>query len=128
SASPPFIVNYNVGGKSSGRSRLMYFLPELPRPSTEQDPGPRNFPLDPITRRGRPVERSAFSRAWEYLSFSPVPKWGAMACAALGAAFYVMLVLVAGLFTDLIVSGGRVADYRDLSSAQRGQFQQEWNV
>ena len=73
------------------------------------------------------MERTAFSRAWDYLSYSPVAKWGAMICAALSAFSFVLLVLVLGLFADLIGVRGRVPEYHDLSESQRQQFQKEWN-
>ena len=74
------------------------------------------------------MERSAFSRARDYLAYQPVAKWGAIFCAAISSVLYVVLLLLLGLFADLLVSGGEIPKYSDLSSQQREQFERDWNA
>jgi ATP-binding cassette subfamily B protein len=72
------------------------------------------------------VEREAFARAWQFLRFKPVAKWTALTAAVLSGLLYVTLLMVLGLFADLMVYRGRIPAYRDLSPQAREAFQQRW--
>jgi ABC-type multidrug transport system fused ATPase/permease subunit len=74
------------------------------------------------------VERSPYARAWDYLSYAPAAKWCAMLTAAGAGVCYVLLVLILGLFADLMVSRGRISGYSDLQHSERLQFQNDWNA
>ena len=56
--------------------------------------------------------RAASSRAWRFLSFKPVAKWSAIAAAVSTGLLYVLLLLILGLFVDVLVSRGQVSDPR----------------
>lgn len=72
------------------------------------------------------MERTAVSRAWDYLNYSPTAKWLAVLCAAASGALYVALVLVLALFANLITTGGRIPAYADLSDVERQNFRHDW--
>ena len=74
------------------------------------------------------MEQSALARAWEYLTYSPGAKWGAMLNAAASGASYVVLLLILGVFADLVVSRGEIPTYTDLSDAQRHEFHRDWET
>ena len=63
-----------------------------------------------------PVDRSAFSRAWAYVGYSPGYKWLAITGAALSGASYVLLLILLGLFADLLISRGQIPTYADLNA------------
>jgi ABC-type multidrug transport system fused ATPase/permease subunit len=73
-----------------------------------------------------PVERSAFARAWDYVSYVRTAKWTAMIAAACSGVVFVLLLIVLFLFADLIVSQGHIPEYAELSDAERRQFKEEW--
>src|SRR5262245_9025003 len=75
-----------------------------------------------------PVERSAFSRAWAYVGYSPGYKWLAIIGAALSGASYVLLLILLGLFADLLISRGQIPTYDDLNDSQRAKFREQWNA
>jgi ATP-binding cassette subfamily B protein len=74
------------------------------------------------------VEREAFARAWQFLRYTPVAKWTALGAAVLSGLLYVALLLVLGLFADLMVSRGRIPAYRDLIPQSRESFQHQWQA
>src|SRR5439155_4386361 len=74
-----------------------------------------------------PMERSAFSRAWDYVGYAQPYKWLAILGAAGSGASFVLLLLLLGLFADLLVSRGHIPTYADLNDAERRQFRERWN-
>ncbi len=70
--------------------------------------------------------RSAFSRAWRFLSFKPLAKWSAIAAAVGSGVLYVVLLLVLGLFADLLVTRGQVPSYASLNATERASFLRPW--
>jgi ATP-binding cassette subfamily B protein len=73
------------------------------------------------------VERTAFARAWQFLSYSPLAKWSALVAAVATGILYVGLLVVLGLFADLMVNHGRIPAYRDLPDFERTAFEDYWN-
>lgn len=70
---------------------------------------------------------AAFSRAWRYLNFRPAAKWTAV-CAAVGTGLlYVVLLLVLGLFADLLVSRGQVPAFNSLTAGERNEYLEYWH-
>jgi ABC-type multidrug transport system fused ATPase/permease subunit len=61
------------------------------------------------------------------VGYSPGYKWLAIVSAALSGASYVLLLLLLGLFADLLVSRGQIPTYADLNDDQRAQFREQWN-
>ena len=70
------------------------------------------------------MEREAFARARRFLNYSPVAKWLALVAAVSSGVFYVALLVVLGLFADLVVSRGVIPSFRDLSPAEKDYFLQ----
>ena len=68
----------------------------------------------------REAEHKALAKAWSYLSFRPGAKWATLLAAAGTGLFYVALLIVLGLFADLMVYRGQVPAYRDLTAAAPG--------
>src|SRR5688500_3530221 len=68
------------------------------------------------------VEREAFARARRFLDYSPAAKWTALAAAVGTGILYVALLIVLGLFTDLVVSRGIIPAYKDLPPRQQQAF------
>jgi ATP-binding cassette subfamily B protein len=71
--------------------------------------------------------RAAFSRAWRFLSFKPIAKWTALAAAVGTGVLYVVLLLVLGLFADLLVTRGQLPPYAGLTATERARFLRPWN-
>jgi ATP-binding cassette subfamily B protein len=74
------------------------------------------------------VEREAFARARRFLNYSPVAKWSALLAAVSSGVFYVALLVVLGLFVDLVVSRGVIPSFRDLSPAEDVYFANQWEA
>jgi ATP-binding cassette subfamily B protein len=70
--------------------------------------------------------RAAFARARKFLNYSLVAKWSALAAAVGTGVLYVLLLVVLGLFADLLVNRGQVPAYRDLPPAGQADFLAEW--
>jgi ATP-binding cassette, subfamily B, bacterial len=60
------------------------------------------------------VERQAFARARRYLRFSPVALWLAHGAALASALLYVVLLILLGLFADLVISRGQIPPFKEL--------------
>src|SRR5437867_1173729 len=73
------------------------------------------------------MDRSAFSRAWDYVAYAPLAKWLAIFGAAGSGASYAALIVLLALFADLIIGRGTMPTFADLSPAQRQQFITHWN-
>jgi ABC-type multidrug transport system fused ATPase/permease subunit len=73
------------------------------------------------------VDRSAFSRAWDYVGYARTNKWLAILAAAFSGASYILLLILLALFVDLLVSRGEIPPYAHLTEPQRQQFQNDWN-
>jgi ATP-binding cassette subfamily B protein len=72
------------------------------------------------------VERKAFARARRFLNYSPVAKWLALIAAVASGALYVCLLVLLGLFADLLISHGEIPAFRDLSPQQQAAFLNAW--
>ncbi|HEV8062560.1 MAG TPA: ABC transporter ATP-binding protein, partial [Gemmataceae bacterium] len=60
------------------------------------------------------VERQAFARARRYLRYSSAALWLAHASALASGVLYVALLVLLGLFADLVISRGQIPSFRDL--------------
>lgn len=83
-------------------------------------------------RRGSaPVDSSkdntALTRAATYLNYKPIAKWTAYVCAVGVGALFVLLLLLLGLFTDLMVHRGLLPSYRELSFDGKRQVWENWD-
>jgi len=67
------------------------------------------------------VERTAFARAWNYLNYSPAAKWLAIAAPPAPPYCTSSRPLLA-LFTDLIVTSGRIPSFHELSANEATAF------
>src|SRR5262249_53592314 len=83
---------------------------------------------DPESRKRRAVmdPRAAFARARSFLNYHAVAKWSSLAAAIGTALLYVALLMVLGLYADLMVNRGHIPALNDLSAVDREAFQEEW--
>lgn len=70
--------------------------------------------------------RAAFARARSFLNYHPVAKWTSLAAAVATAVLYVVLLMLLGLFADLVVNRGYIPAYHGLSEFDRKQFDEQW--
>lgn len=71
-------------------------------------------------------QRNAFARAWSFLDFKLAAKWTALVCAAGTGVLYIALLVLLALFTDLVITRGRIPAYRELPPGERDRFWQAW--
>ncbi len=72
------------------------------------------------------MEREAFARARRFLNYSPGAKWSAMVAGVGTGILYVALLVVLGLFADLMVSRGKIPAFTDLSVPVQNDFLHQW--
>lgn len=72
------------------------------------------------------MERAAFAKARSYLNFHLLAKWSALSAAVGTAVLYVGLLLVLGLFADLIITQGRIESFQNLSPHEQEKVRQKW--
>ena len=68
------------------------------------------------------MDNAAFARAVRFLNYSPVAKWSAVAGGVGAAILYVALLLVLGLYADLLVNRGAISPFHELSPREQSQF------
>jgi ABC-type multidrug transport system fused ATPase/permease subunit len=74
------------------------------------------------------MNRSAFHRAWSFLRFATGHKWLAILSAAGVGLSFAMLIILLGMFADLMISRGLIPTYADLNDAERQKFCDAWNL
>jgi ATP-binding cassette subfamily B protein len=74
------------------------------------------------------VETTAFSRALQYLNYSPAACWTARVTAVLSGVLYVTLLVLLFLVVDLMATQGQVPTYFDLSPTRRAGFESDWSA
>jgi ATP-binding cassette subfamily B protein len=72
------------------------------------------------------MERAAFARARSFLNYHPLAKWSSLAAAVGTSVLYVVLLILLGLFADLIVNRGQIPAFYSLSPSDREAFQKDW--
>jgi ATP-binding cassette subfamily B protein len=70
--------------------------------------------------------RAAFARARRFLNYNALAKWSALAAAVGTGVLFVGLLVVLGLFADLMVNRGQIPTYGTLSAAQQDDFEDDW--
>jgi ATP-binding cassette subfamily B protein len=70
----------------------------------------------------------AFRKALEYLNYNSVARWSAHIAGTGAAIVLVLLLMVLWLFTDLMVSRGRIPDFEELTPLQQEYFEKTWNA
>ncbi len=74
------------------------------------------------------AEPRAFAKACTYLNFNAVAKWSAFLAGAASAVVYVLLLVVLMLFTEELVSRGRIPNYHSLTTLQQQRFKDRWEA
>lgn len=72
------------------------------------------------------MERSVIGKALAFLNYRPEAKWTSIAAGIGTVIGYVLLVVLLGLFTDLLVYRGRIPTLAELSPQDQEQFQTAW--
>jgi ATP-binding cassette subfamily B protein len=72
------------------------------------------------------MERAAFARARSFLNYHPVAKYTSLVASVGTSILYVALLLLLGLFADLIVNRGEVPVFPSLSPGDQRTFSDEW--
>jgi ATP-binding cassette subfamily B protein len=72
------------------------------------------------------VERKAFARARKFLNYSPVAKWLAQIAAIGSAILYVGLLILLGLFSDLLIYRGEIPAFHDLALQEQAAYLDAW--
>jgi ATP-binding cassette subfamily B protein len=72
------------------------------------------------------MERAAFARARSFLNYHPLAKWSSLAAAVGTGVLYVFLLVLLGLFADLIVNRGQIPAFYSQSLSEREEFQKDW--
>ncbi|HEV3119404.1 MAG TPA: ABC transporter ATP-binding protein, partial [Gemmataceae bacterium] len=73
------------------------------------------------------MEREAFARARRFLDYSPVARRLALISAVGTGILYVTLLVVLGLFVDLIVSRGEIPSFASLAKTDQDNFFKFWS-
>jgi ATP-binding cassette subfamily B protein len=71
-------------------------------------------------------QRAAFARARSFLNYHPAAKWSSLAAALGTALLYVVLLMILGLFADVMVNRGQIPAFYSLAAADREAFEAEW--
>jgi ATP-binding cassette subfamily B protein len=61
-------------------------------------------------------KRAAVARVWAYLNFKPVAKWLALMAGVVASVITILLLLVGGVFAEVLVSRGRAIEHSGLSA------------
>lgn len=72
------------------------------------------------------MDSSAFSRVRSFLRYARPARWTAVLCGMATAFLYASLILLLALFTDLLVSRGRIPNFAQLSVREQESAQREW--
>ncbi len=72
-------------------------------------------------------QRAAFTRAWRFLNFKPVAKWTALTAAVAIGLVTVALLVVLGLFADLVVYRGHAPTFANLGTMERDSYFDNWS-
>jgi ATP-binding cassette subfamily B protein len=72
------------------------------------------------------VERTAFARARAFLNYDPIAKWSAILAAVGSGVLYVALLVVLGLFVDLVVNRGALPSVAELAPHEQAEFLESW--
>ncbi len=68
----------------------------------------------------------SFARSRSYLHYAPKAWWLSFFSGILSAFLYVLLIVILALFTDLLISRGRIPIYAELSLREQLIFAQDW--
>jgi ATP-binding cassette, subfamily B, bacterial len=71
------------------------------------------------------VDRAAFARARRFLNYHPIAKWTALVAAVATAVLYVGLLVLLGLYADLMIYRGEIPCYGNVLPRDRTLFMEE---
>lgn len=74
------------------------------------------------------MESSAFSRVRSLLKYARPARWTAVVSGILTAAFFALLVLLLGLFVDLLVTRGRIPTFAQVPAREQEAVARDWNA
>ena len=72
------------------------------------------------------MDTKAFSRAWDLLKYVRRHKWCVYACSLLSGLLHACLVILLGLFVDLLVNRGRIPNFAQLTPRDQVEFVGRW--
>jgi ATP-binding cassette subfamily B protein len=71
-------------------------------------------------------QRAAFARARSFLNYHPVAKWSSLAAAVGTSILFVVLLMLLGLFADLVVNRGQIPALHNISETEQQRFKEDW--
>jgi len=74
------------------------------------------------------VERAAFARARRFLNYHPLARWAALTAAVATGALYVALLIVLGLYADLMVNRGEIPSLANMLPRDQDLFVQQMEL
>ncbi|WP_020468376.1 ABC transporter ATP-binding protein [Zavarzinella formosa] len=74
------------------------------------------------------MDTNAFSRAWDLLHYVRFHKWTIYVSSLVSGLLFVLLVILLGLFVDLIVNRGRIPNFAQLSPREQSHFIEHWRT
>jgi len=72
------------------------------------------------------METNSFSRVWDLLHYVRFHKWTNYFASVASGLLYAALVILLGLFVDLLVNRGRIPHFAQLSQREQAQFLDHW--
>ena len=74
------------------------------------------------------MDSSAFSRVRSFLRYARPARWTAILCGISTAILYAVLILLLALFTDLLVTRGRIPTFAQLPAAEQERALADWKA
>jgi ATP-binding cassette subfamily B protein len=74
------------------------------------------------------MDSSAFSRVRSFLRYARPARWTAILCGIGTALLYAVLILLLALFTDLLVTRGRIQSYSQLPASEQERALRDWSA
>ncbi len=72
------------------------------------------------------METNSFSRVWDLLHYVRFHKWANYLASLFSSLLYAALIVLLGLFVDLLVNRGRIPNFAQLTPKEQSEFVEHW--